>query len=219
MLSMDLSRAAMVFAIPFVRALWWVYLWGFLIEVASIVFLPARDLDSRSRRRRRRPSLANGLVLGRRTAASPSARRCCGGRRATRAVRQPAIRAGVSDGRRHLRGVVPVSRLTQLGPSVTNVADDSDGDGGSDGDLRFRDAFAIPLVAAVMPAALAVSLGLGALFSASSSCTTCCASGAEFGVLVALFGVGAVVGLVALPAVAPRRPPRARAWVSRSSDS
>src|ERR1700704_313625 len=43
MLTMDLTRAAMVFAIPFVRALWWIYLWGFLIEVASIVFLPARD--------------------------------------------------------------------------------------------------------------------------------------------------------------------------------
>ena len=65
MLAMDATRAVMIAMIPLVRALWWVYLWGFLVEVASIVFLPARDASI--------PDLvsgddelplANGLILG-----------------------------------------------------------------------------------------------------------------------------------------------------------
>ena len=55
----------MVFAIPFVRALWWIYLWGFLLEVASIVFLPARDssIPDLVEGNEDLP-LANGLILG-----------------------------------------------------------------------------------------------------------------------------------------------------------
>ena len=51
-----------------------------------------------------------------------------------------------------------------------------------------------------MPAALAVSLGLGALFSLGIVFVrdVLHASDAEFGVLIALFGVGAVLGLVVL---------------------
>src|SRR5204863_4342897 len=43
MLTMDAARATMIALVPFVRGLWWIYLWAFLVEVASIVFLPARD--------------------------------------------------------------------------------------------------------------------------------------------------------------------------------
>src|SRR5690349_25077168 len=43
MVSMDLARAAMIAIVPLVRGLWWVYLWAFMVEVGSIVFLPARD--------------------------------------------------------------------------------------------------------------------------------------------------------------------------------
>src|SRR5204862_5690890 len=43
MLTMDLVRAGMVAAIPFVYALWWVYMWAFLLEVMGLIFLPARD--------------------------------------------------------------------------------------------------------------------------------------------------------------------------------
>src|SRR5207245_2228875 len=63
--------------------------------------------------------------------------------------------------------------------------------------VRFRDAFRIPLVRAVLPATTAVALGLGALFSLGIDFvrTDLNASDAQFGVLVVLFGVGAVVGL------------------------
>ena len=39
MLTMDAARAGMIALVPLVRGLWWIYLWAFLVEVASIVFL------------------------------------------------------------------------------------------------------------------------------------------------------------------------------------
>src|SRR5437868_6357983 len=43
MMAMDLVRVVIVALIPLVRSLWWVYLWAFLLEVAGLLFLPARD--------------------------------------------------------------------------------------------------------------------------------------------------------------------------------
>ena len=88
-----------------------------------------------------------------------------------------------------------IARLTELGPAGAGSVVEPE-----DANLRFRDAFRIPLVAAVMPAALAVSMGLGALFSLGIVFVhdVLGASDSEFGLLIALFGVGAVVGLVAL---------------------
>jgi predicted MFS family arabinose efflux permease len=64
-------------------------------------------------------------------------------------------------------------------------------------DVRFRDAFKLPLVRAVMPACAAVAVGLGALFSLGIVFVreVLHASDAEFGVLIALFGIGAACGL------------------------
>jgi predicted MFS family arabinose efflux permease len=64
----------------------------------------------------------------------------------------------------------------------------------------FLSAFRIPLVRAVAPAALSVSLGIGALFSLGIVFVrgVLHATDIQFGVLVALFGVGAAIGLVVL---------------------
>src|SRR3954469_13951489 len=43
MVAMDLTRASMIALVPLVRGLWWIYLWAFLVEAGSLVFLPARD--------------------------------------------------------------------------------------------------------------------------------------------------------------------------------
>src|SRR5262249_32478622 len=43
MVAMDAVRAGIVVLVPLVNQLWWIYLWAFSIEVASLVFLPARD--------------------------------------------------------------------------------------------------------------------------------------------------------------------------------
>jgi len=86
----------------------------------------------------------------------------------------------------------PAATQPALGPPATVTENEPN--------VRFRDAFRLPLVRAVMPATVAVALGLGALFSLGIEFvrTVLHASDAEFGVLVALFGVGAAVGLVAL---------------------
>ena len=64
MLTMDAARAAMIALVPIVRGLWWIYLWAFLVEVASIVFLPARDASIPDIVDRNELPLANGLILG-----------------------------------------------------------------------------------------------------------------------------------------------------------
>ena len=65
MLAMDAVRIPAVAILPWVTSLWWIYLWAFVVELAGMVFLPARDASI--------PDLvdgdddlatANGLVLG-----------------------------------------------------------------------------------------------------------------------------------------------------------
>jgi dTMP kinase len=199
MLSMDLLRAGMVFAIPFVAALWWIYLWGFLLEVASIVFLPARDSSIPDLVGDDDLDLANGLVLGTSYVTIPlgaalfAAVTALSGDLAGR----PYALVFFIDAATFLVSFACIARLVELGPSPTDDDDPAD--------LRFRDAFHIPLVAAILPAAVAVSLGLGALFSLGIVFVreVLHASDAEFGVLIALFGVGAVLGLALLRSLPP----------------
>ncbi len=198
MLTMDASRAVMIALIPIVQAVWWVYLWGFLVEVASIVFLPARDASI--------PDLvadddelplANGLILGTSYGSIPV------GAALFAAVAalpwgiegRPYALVFLVDALTFLVSFWCIARLTQLG-ARSSAPPDAD----AETPARFRDAFRIPLVRAVMPAAVSVALGLGALFSLGIVFVhdVLGASDAEFGVLIALFGVGAVAGLYAL---------------------
>src|SRR5207248_11102470 len=68
----------------------------------------------------------------------------------------------------------------------------------------FRAAFRIPLVRTVMAPTITIALGLGTLFSLGISYVrdVLKASDPQFGVLIALFGVGAAVGLVLLRVLA-----------------
>jgi MFS family permease len=195
MLTMDASRAAMIAMVPIVRALWWVYLWGFLVEVASIVFLPARDASI--------PDLvadddelplANGLILGTSYGCIPLGAALFAAVAALplEIDHRPFALVFFLDAISFLVSFSCIARLRQLGP--TSAAFDDHSDAG------FLAAFRIPLVRAVMPAALSVALGLGALFSLGIVFVhdVLGASDAEFGVLIAMFGVGAAAGLVAL---------------------
>jgi dTMP kinase len=195
MLTMDASRAVMIAMVPIVRALWWVYLWGFLVEVASIVFLPARDASI--------PDLvadddelplANGLILGTSYGCIPLGAALFAAVAALplEIDHRPFALVFFLDALSFLVSFSCIARLTQLGP--TSAAFDDHSDAG------FLAAFRIPLVRAVMPAALSVALGLGALFSLGIVFVhdVLGASDAEFGVLIAMFGVGAAAGLVAL---------------------
>jgi MFS family permease len=195
MLAMDASRAVMIALIPLVRGLWWIYLWGFLVEVASIVFLPARDASI--------PDLvaddeelplANGLILGTSYGSIPLGAALFAAVAALplEIDHRPYALVFFIDALTFVVSFLCIARLTQLGPSSIGA--------NTEERVRFLDAFKIPLVRAVMPAAFAVALGLGALFSLGIVFVhdVLHASDAEFGVLIALFGVGAVGGLVAL---------------------
>jgi MFS family permease len=195
MLTMDLARAGMIALVPLVRGLWWIYLWAFLVEVASLVFLPARDASIPDIVDRDDLPVANGLILGSSYGSIPL------GAAAFAAV--AAIPGSDLAGRPHAL-VFWIDALTFLvsfaciaharglaGAGAVEVPAENAG---------FRRAFGIPLVRAVMPAAASVALGLGALFSLGIVFVreVLGASDTEFGWLIALFGAGAVLGIAAL---------------------
>ena len=194
MLTMDAARAVMIALVPLVRGLWWIYLWAFLVEVASLVFLPARDASIPDLVDRDELPLANGLILGSSYGCIPL------GAAAFGAV--AALPGSDLGGRTHalvfwidaltfLVSFACIARATEL----AGAAGDAPGE-----NAGFRQAFRIPLVRAVMPAAAAVALGLGALFSLGIVFVreVLGASDAEFGWLIALFGAGAVIGIAVL---------------------
>lgn len=195
MLAMDATRAGMVAAVPLVRALWWVYLWGFLIEVCSIVFLPARDasipdlVDGEDDL-----PLANGLIVGTSYGSIPLGAALFAAVAALpfEAEGRPYALVFLIDAATFLVSYACIARIRQLGPTTSPLE--------AQPDTRFLAAFKIPLVRAIAPAALSVALGLGALFSLGIVFVhdVLDATDTEFGVLIALFGVGAGTGLFLL---------------------
>lgn len=197
MMVMDATRAVIVAAVPLVDALWWIYLAAFMLELFSLVFLPARDASIPDLVDDRQLPMANGLVLASSYGTIPL------GAAAFAAV--AAIPGSDAFGRSlalvfwvdaatFLMSLLFVARLTQLSAPASASAGAGEGSAPTP---SFSDAFAIPLVRAVMPATAAVALGLGALFSLGIVFVrdVLDASDAEFGWLIALFGVGAAAGL------------------------
>lgn len=196
MLAMDAARAAMIALVPLVRGLWWIYLWAFLVEVASIVFLPARDASIPDLVEEEQLPVANGLILGSSYGSIPLGAALF----ALVAALPGADIAGRPlalvfwlDAATFVVSFFLIARVTQLGSASGEAPV-------TDEPTNFRAAFRIPLVRAVMPAAAAVALGLGALFSLGIVFVreVLGAGDAEFGLLIALFGVGAVAGLAVL---------------------
>ncbi len=192
MLAMDAARAVIVAGVPLVREIWWVYAGAFLIEVASLVFLPARDASIPDLVDRDDLPVANGLVLGSSYGTIPLGAALFAAVAALPFVDvlgRPLALVFWIDAATFVVSFIFIARLTTLARFVD--------DRPSDDAVRFADAFRIPLVRAVMPAAAAVALGLGALFSLGIVFVqdVLRASETEFGVLIALFGVGAVGGL------------------------
>jgi predicted MFS family arabinose efflux permease len=192
MLAMDAARAAIIAAVPLFRAIWWVYTCAFILEVASLVFLPARDASIPDLVEEEDLPLANGLVLGSSYGTIPLGAGLFAAVAAlpfSELFGRPFALVFWIDAATFLVSFAFIARLSALAAA--------DADGEADEDVRFLDAFRIPLVRAVMPAAFAVALGLGALFSLGIVFVreVLNASDAEFGVLIALFGVGAALGL------------------------
>lgn len=199
MITMDIARAVMVALVPLIGGLWWIYLWGATIELASLVFLPARDALIPDLVEDADLETANGLVLGSSYGMIP-----IGGAMyalvaaipASEILGRPFALVFLVDAATFLVSAAMIARIrVRRTPAAPPVAPDHP--------VRFRDAFRLPLVRAVMPATISVALGLGALFSLGIAFVESVldASNAEFGWLIALFGVGAAAGLLALQRV------------------
>jgi MFS family permease len=199
MVAMDIVRTGMIALVPLVRGLWWIYLWAFLVEVASLVFLPARDASIPELVDNSELELANGLVLGTSFGTIPFGAAVFALVAALPGhdlFGRPLATVFWIDAFSFVVSALLLRRLTMLAHGVARSSDQSV-DVHDQAQVRFRDAFRIPLVRAVLPATTAVALGLGALFSLGIEFVrvNLHASDAEFGVLVVLFGVGAVAGL------------------------
>jgi predicted MFS family arabinose efflux permease len=197
MLAMDAARAGMIAAVPFVRGLWWIYLWAFLVEVASLVFLPARDASIPDLVDENELPLANGLILGSSYGSIPLG--------AAMFAAVAALPFNTIAGHEHalvfwldaatfLVSFFFIARVHELETAASREHAPASEETG------FWRAFSIPLVRAIMPAAAAVSIGLGALFSLGIVFVrdVLHATDAEFGLLIACFGAGAVAGLAFL---------------------
>ena len=192
MLAMDAARVVMVLAIPLVEALWWIYVWAFLLELAGLIFVPARDAAVPDLARHDSLPLANGVMLAASFGTIPIGALCfglvswiAGGGAPVAVFVADAVTFAVSYW--FIAGV----HLVDSAEPTTDAA------GG-----RFVDALRLPIVRAVGPAALVTALGLGTLFSMGVVFVqdVLGASTFQFGVLVALFGVGAAGGLGVLAA-------------------
>jgi predicted MFS family arabinose efflux permease len=196
MVSMDALRAGMVAVVPLINELWWIYVWAFALEVASLVFLPARDASIPDLVDNDDLPLANGLVLGSSYGTIPLGAALfalVSSLPGHDLLGRPYVLVFWLDAASFVVSGLLIARLVQLSGAKGGAGNAS----GPEHDIRFRDAFTIPLVRAVMPAAVAVAVGLGALFSLGIVFVrdVLGASDAEFGVMIALFGVGAVAGL------------------------
>ena len=195
MVAMDLARAGIITLVPIISGLWWLYVAAFSIEVCSLVALPARDASVPDLVDHDSLPVANGLVLGSSFGTIPLGAAVFALIAALPSPIRPYSIAFWFDALTYLVSAALIARLTELSGSPVPAAD-----GEPERPLRIRDALSIPLVRAILPATAAVAVGLGALFSLGIVLVrdVLHAGDAEFGALVACFGVGAVFGLGAL---------------------
>ncbi|MBW3662963.1 MAG: MFS transporter [Actinobacteria bacterium] len=187
MLAMDLARAGMMAAVPFVGAVWWVYIWAFTTELASLIFLPARDAAIPDLLDEEHLADANSFVLASSYGNIPIGGAAFALFSYLGGLDLPIwIDAGTF--------LVSYAFLAQL-PSLQARDLDIEAE-----EVRFRDAFRLDVVRRIMPAATTVFVGVGALFTLGIPFVheVMRASSVAFGFLVSLFGLGATVGLVAV---------------------
>jgi predicted MFS family arabinose efflux permease len=200
MLAMDAARVFIVAMIPLVRSLWWVYLWALLLETAGLAFLPARDAAVPDLAGEDDLPLANGLVLGSSYGTIPLGAglfglvsAVFGGHAAGSRVALVAV--FFVDALTFAASFLMIWRITEL--SGRKGRSES---GPSGRQPSFVGALRLPLVRIVAPHTLLAALGLGSLFSLGIVFVrqVLGASNTQFGFLVALFGVGAAIGLAVI---------------------
>ncbi len=206
MVAMDLLRAGIVVAVPFVHELWWVYLWAFVLEAAGIVFVSSRDASVPDLVDEPDLPVANGLVLGTSYGGIPVGAALFAGFAAV-SISSSGLFADdryalvfFVDAATFVVSAFAVAGIRELrGPQPTPDARGrtTPVEAPSPAAAGLRDAWNVPLVRSVMPATTAVAIGLGALFSLGIVLVRdeLSASDTEYGILIALFGAGAGLGL------------------------
>jgi MFS family permease len=198
MLAMDAIRVPAALLLPWITGLWWIYMWALVIELAGMVFMPARDASIPDLQEPGGDlALANGLVLGSSYGMIPVG---AGTFALVAAVAGGTDSIGAArivfavDAATFLVSFLAIARLPELEASEGTDADGSAETG------RFRDALRLPLVRRLAPVAAVVAGGLGALFSLGVVWVhdVLDATDPEFGLLVACFGVGAGGSLLIL---------------------
>lgn len=212
MIIMDLLRAAMIAAVPFVQELWWVYLWALAIEAPSVVFLASRDSAIPELVDETDLPLANAAMMGSSYGNIPigaglfamfAALPLDGGWLGA----HPYALVFFIDGLTFVLSAYFIARIATLkpvsqqssahqSPAEATPAEATSGEA-TVGTRGLRDAWAIPLVRRVLPATAAAAVGLGALFSLGIKLVReeLGASDTQYGILIVLFGVGAGAGL------------------------
>ena len=205
MLAMDLVRIAVVIAIPLVRNVGWVLVWVFVLESATLVYLPARDALVPDLVERRDLRAANGLVLGAQYGGLPVG----AGLFAVFVTIAAGVTATLPGGR--LGPVFLADAVTFLGSYFLVRRDEDAGEPQStavSADMRFRDALSIALVRSALIPIAAVAAGLGAVFSVGIVFVqdTLGAGDTDFALLIILFGAGALLGLGLVQVIASDNP-------------
>lgn len=200
MLATDLLRCGVVIAIPFVHQLWWVYVWAFVLEACGLVFLPARDASIPDLAGEADLPLANGLMLGSSYGTIPLGAALFGGIAAVAGGSHGSVPSLVFfiDAATFLVSFALIWGLHQLDETHSHRAKGDDATG--DGSIRFRDALRIPIIRSVGTPTIIIALGLGTLFSVGILFIrqVLHASNSQFSWLIAMFGVGAAIGLAVL---------------------
>jgi dTMP kinase len=193
MLAMDLIRVGVVIAIPMVRSIAWVLVWVFVLELATLIYLPARDALIPDLVEKRDLRMANGMVLGAQYGGLPVG----AGLFAIFAAVTAGLTVTFPGGR--LGPVFFADALTFFGAFLL-IRPIRSGEGRvetADGEVRFRDALSIRLVRSALIPVAGVAAGLGTVFSVGIVFVqdTLGAGDTEFALLIILFGAGALLGL------------------------
>ncbi|TDE33401.1 MFS transporter [Actinomadura sp. 6K520] len=211
MMYANLAMMVMAFVLPVVPWLWWVYFWAFAIELAALVFLPARDAsipyliedpeESKHGDEHDTGTLevANGITMATSYGMIPVGAGVFGlVLWATNALGWEGHWRYVAvfwlDALTYLACYLAIRSIADLGPAPGErpSRDRAKHEG------TFLEGLRLPVVRGVLPGIAVVALGLGALFSLGVVFVrnVLDAGPIGFGTLVALFGVGAITGLV-----------------------
>ena len=200
MVTMDFARAGIVMAVPLVHELAWVLGWVFAMEMATLIYLPARDASTRDLVDSDDDlPVANGLLMGGSYGTLPISAGIFAAYTAG-----PQL-TGVPGGHLALAFWIDAATFLFSGLLIATLKRLSNRVASSELTGRLRDALQIPLVRRAIFPVVVASLGLGTVFSLGIAFVTDTlgAGESQFAIFIILFGVGAIIGVAALQLLKP----------------